>query len=85
MCQLTIYAQLTVLHDYIQSCLTVSLSLDLSVGDIVDVVAGEYSRESGTIVHQNDMHLTIRSIKTHNLVVCHALFTTILECSNIQF
>lgn len=62
-----------------------SLSLDLSVGDVVDVVAGEYSRESGTIVNKNDMHLTISSIKNPNLVVCHAPFTTIPERSNIQF
>lgn len=67
-------AQLTVSRDFIQSCVTVSSSFDLSVGDVVDVVAGEYSRESGTIVQKNDTHLTIRSMKTNNLVVCPALF-----------
>lgn len=62
-----------------------SPSLDLSVGDVVDVVAGKYSRELGTIVNKNDMHLTISSIKNCNLVVRHAPFTTIPERSNIQF
>ena len=59
-----------------------TLATELFLRDLVDVTAGRYHRESGTIVHQDNGLLTIRSANNNNLEVFSVLSILSYCCPN---